>query len=257
MRWSPRGAAFARRRRRDDAHRGRRRRKRRAAHRDRRREHRRPRRGRGRGPTVAAPAHGPTTARRIRVRRAALDVPKLSQYFVAHPNERGWCSAAALAMLMRFHGVAADVPAVARASTTRRTAAPETGRSTPRMRARTACAPPSHTCAGSITSPRSSRPGFRSRSRSRGTKGELAGAALAAQRRPSDRRPRRRSGARLRQRPGAAARRRPLRARARSTRCSAATAASRTWSRRASGPPSSSRSRTSEPKRDERGRPQP
>ncbi len=44
----------------------------------------------------------------------ALEVPKLSQYLLAHPSERGWCSAAALAMLMRFHGVAADVAAVAR-----------------------------------------------------------------------------------------------------------------------------------------------
>lgn len=43
-----------------------------------------------------------------------LDVPKISQYLDAHPKERGWCSAAALAMLMRFHGIAADVPAVAR-----------------------------------------------------------------------------------------------------------------------------------------------
>jgi hypothetical protein len=48
-----------------------------------------------------------------RVRTRELDVPRLSQYLSAHPNERGWCSAAALAMLLRYHGVAADVPAVA------------------------------------------------------------------------------------------------------------------------------------------------
>jgi peptidase C39-like protein len=43
-----------------------------------------------------------------------LDVPPLSQYLPAHPLERGWCSAAALAMLLRFHGVDAAVPTVAR-----------------------------------------------------------------------------------------------------------------------------------------------
>jgi hypothetical protein len=44
-----------------------------------------------------------------------LDVPKLSQYLPAFPGERGWCSAAALAMLLRFHGADAGVAAVARA----------------------------------------------------------------------------------------------------------------------------------------------
>jgi hypothetical protein len=44
----------------------------------------------------------------------ALDVPKLSQYLPKFPDERGWCSAAALAMLLRYHGVGADVATVAR-----------------------------------------------------------------------------------------------------------------------------------------------
>ncbi len=44
-----------------------------------------------------------------------LDVPKLSQYVAKFPEERGWCSAAALAMLLKFHGIDAGVPAVARA----------------------------------------------------------------------------------------------------------------------------------------------
>jgi hypothetical protein len=43
-----------------------------------------------------------------------LRVPKLSQYQPKYPDERGWCSAAALAMLLRFHGADADVAAVAR-----------------------------------------------------------------------------------------------------------------------------------------------
>ena len=54
-------------------------------------------------------------ARRPAQRTAVLAVPKLSQYLPQHPGERGWCSAAAVAMLLRFHGVDADVPAVARA----------------------------------------------------------------------------------------------------------------------------------------------
>jgi hypothetical protein len=45
----------------------------------------------------------------------ALDVPKLSQYSPKFSDERGWCSAACLAMLLRYHGLDADVPAVARA----------------------------------------------------------------------------------------------------------------------------------------------
>jgi hypothetical protein len=45
----------------------------------------------------------------------SLDVPKLSQYVAKFPDERGWCSAAALAMLLNYHGVDADVPATAQA----------------------------------------------------------------------------------------------------------------------------------------------
>jgi|HubBroStandDraft_1064217.scaffolds.fasta_scaffold01449_13 hypothetical protein len=44
----------------------------------------------------------------------ALDVPPLAQDVAAYPQARGrWCSAAALAMLLRFHGIAADVAGVA------------------------------------------------------------------------------------------------------------------------------------------------
>jgi Peptidase_C39 like family len=51
-----------------------------------------------------------------RTRTGALHVPRLTQYLAEHPHERGWCSAASLAMLLRFHGVDdADVPSVARA----------------------------------------------------------------------------------------------------------------------------------------------
>jgi hypothetical protein len=46
---------------------------------------------------------------------APLDVPKLSQHVPKFPDERGWCSAASLAMLLRHHGVDADVATVARA----------------------------------------------------------------------------------------------------------------------------------------------
>jgi len=50
-----------------------------------------------------------------RTRAATLDVPALSQYVPAFPNERGWCSATSLAMLLRFHGIEADVATVAHA----------------------------------------------------------------------------------------------------------------------------------------------
>ncbi|HYW53915.1 MAG TPA: C39 family peptidase [Dongiaceae bacterium] len=50
-----------------------------------------------------------------RARTGALNVPRLTQYLPQHPDERGWCSAASLAMLLRFHGVDdAVVPSVAR-----------------------------------------------------------------------------------------------------------------------------------------------
>ncbi|HWT06939.1 MAG TPA: C39 family peptidase [Xanthomonadales bacterium] len=46
---------------------------------------------------------------------ASLDVPKLSQHVPKFPDERGWCSAAALAMLLQYHGAGPDVATVARA----------------------------------------------------------------------------------------------------------------------------------------------
>jgi hypothetical protein len=50
----------------------------------------------------------------IRPRVAELDVPALTQNVPAYPATHGrWCSPAALAMLLRFHGAAVDVPRVA------------------------------------------------------------------------------------------------------------------------------------------------
>ncbi len=46
---------------------------------------------------------------------SVLDVPKLSQHLPEFPDERGWCSPASLAMLLRYHGVHADVAEVAHA----------------------------------------------------------------------------------------------------------------------------------------------
>jgi hypothetical protein len=45
---------------------------------------------------------------------AQLDVPRISQYSAASPGERGWCSAATTAMLLRYHGVAAGLAETAR-----------------------------------------------------------------------------------------------------------------------------------------------
>jgi hypothetical protein len=45
----------------------------------------------------------------------ALDVPAFSQYLAARPGERGWCSPAALAMLLAFWGAPRTVPEVAAA----------------------------------------------------------------------------------------------------------------------------------------------
>lgn len=65
---------------------------------------------------VAVSIPPPPGARAPALRQAAaLDVPELSQYVPEHPAERGWCSAAALAMLLRFHGRDASVAEVARA----------------------------------------------------------------------------------------------------------------------------------------------
>ena len=36
--------------------------------------------------------------------RTALDVPALSQYLIAHPEERGWCTPTSLAMLLAYWG---------------------------------------------------------------------------------------------------------------------------------------------------------
>lgn len=43
-----------------------------------------------------------------------LDVPPVSQYEAAYPNERGWCTPAALAALLGFRSYPVDVPVVAR-----------------------------------------------------------------------------------------------------------------------------------------------
>jgi hypothetical protein len=44
--------------------------------------------------------------------RTALDVPALSQYLSAHPNERGWCSPTSLAMLLAYWGKPHDIPEI-------------------------------------------------------------------------------------------------------------------------------------------------
>ncbi|MDQ2908050.1 MAG: C39 family peptidase [Candidatus Eremiobacteraeota bacterium] len=44
----------------------------------------------------------------------ALDVPAYSQYAPNYPSERGWCSAASLAMLLAYRDYPVDVPVVAR-----------------------------------------------------------------------------------------------------------------------------------------------
>ncbi|HEY0393939.1 MAG TPA: C39 family peptidase [Candidatus Elarobacter sp.] len=64
-------------------------------------------------PSEASSAVPPGQSTRAR----QLDVPQLSQYLAAFPGQRGWCSAASLAMLLSYHGAlgASDVPAVARA----------------------------------------------------------------------------------------------------------------------------------------------
>ena len=47
--------------------------------------------------------------------RTALGVPALSQYLSAHPGERGWCSAASLAMLLAYWGKPHDIPQIVHA----------------------------------------------------------------------------------------------------------------------------------------------
>ena len=56
----------------------------------------------------AADEHGAA-----RARADELDVPPLSQYLADHPGRRGWCSATALAMLLRYHGRPAEIAEVA------------------------------------------------------------------------------------------------------------------------------------------------
>ena len=65
---------------------------------------------------AVAVATPPPAGARPGQRRVAenLDVPKIAQYLPAYPTQRGWCSAAALAMLLRYHGCSANVPDVAR-----------------------------------------------------------------------------------------------------------------------------------------------
>jgi hypothetical protein len=47
--------------------------------------------------------------------RTSLDVPAISQYLLAHPQERGWCSPASLAMLLAYWGKPHDIPQIVRA----------------------------------------------------------------------------------------------------------------------------------------------
>jgi hypothetical protein len=62
---------------------------------------------------IAVSTPPPDAQHPIRGRAAALDVPELTQYVPAHPDERGWCSAASLAMLLRYHGIDVDVDVAA------------------------------------------------------------------------------------------------------------------------------------------------
>jgi hypothetical protein len=47
--------------------------------------------------------------------RTALDVPALSQYVQSHPEERGWCSPASLAMLLAYWGKPHDLAEIVNA----------------------------------------------------------------------------------------------------------------------------------------------
>jgi hypothetical protein len=46
--------------------------------------------------------------------RTTLDVPALSQYLRTHPDERGWCSPASIAMLLAYWGKPHDIPEIVR-----------------------------------------------------------------------------------------------------------------------------------------------
>jgi hypothetical protein len=60
---------------------------------------------------VSVPVHAPRAP--APVWNGELAVPPLSQYLDAFPAERGWCAAAAIAMLLGAHGVVRDVATVA------------------------------------------------------------------------------------------------------------------------------------------------
>ncbi len=72
---------------------------------------------RGDAPLDAIVVSTPTHRRAVESAsaRTALDVPALSQYLIAHPEERGWCSPASLAMLLAYWGKPHDIPAIVRA----------------------------------------------------------------------------------------------------------------------------------------------
>jgi hypothetical protein len=59
------------------------------------------------------PAGGPRNAAPAEDARRELDVPQRSQYVDAFPAERGWCTAASIAMLAGTFGVTASVDEVA------------------------------------------------------------------------------------------------------------------------------------------------
>lgn len=64
---------------------------------------------------VATPPESPADPRDDPAARGArlIELPKRSQFLATHPGERGWCNAAALAMLLAWNGIERDVPAVA------------------------------------------------------------------------------------------------------------------------------------------------
>jgi hypothetical protein len=62
---------------------------------------------------ISTPVHHRTSE--PRTVRSALDVPAFSQYLHAHPEERGWCSPASLAMLLAYWGKPHDIGEIVRA----------------------------------------------------------------------------------------------------------------------------------------------
>lgn len=62
---------------------------------------------------VSTPDYGaPSTI--VALPAVDLAVPPLGQFDAAHPQERGWCAPASLAMLLAYRGFPVDVPVVAR-----------------------------------------------------------------------------------------------------------------------------------------------